>query len=385
MVFDCSFDLMKPDSGAQQYAAAHIPGAHHANLDTDLSARHGVPGAHGEVVVAQEDGVPASGGRHPLPSREKFAMWLSSVGFANDMQAVVYDRNGANYCGRLWWMLKWAGHDAVAVLDGGLQAWQAAGGEVTGREEPAHFQSNFDLGEPLRTLVTTTPWCAGSASLTRPDRCARRCRVPRRGGTAGPVAGHIPGALNRPFAAEHRPDGKFKPASQLRAEFEALLAGRDPASVVHHCGSGVSAVPNLLAMESPAGDHRALCRQLERVEQHAGAAEPWPSCAPRTSSSPSTPPPTASSARSTCAPARWAWATPTPASPSGHADLDATFSFNCTNAAAAKFIDVNLFTAFKGLRQIDSQIATAQGQFKRQLKRPAGAQAAQPARLGWGK
>ncbi|WP_346950331.1 rhodanese-like domain-containing protein, partial [Dyella sp.] len=155
MVFDCSFDLMKPEAGAQQYAAAHIPGALYANLDTDLSAKHGAPGAHGEVVVAQEDGVPASGGRHPLPSREKFATWLSSVGFANDMQAVVYDRNGANYCGRLWWMLKWMGHDAVAVLDGGLQAWQAAGGEVTSREEPARFQSNFVAGQPIAKLVTT--------------------------------------------------------------------------------------------------------------------------------------------------------------------------------------------------------------------------------------
>ena len=120
MVFDCSFDLMKPEAGAQLYAAAHIPGAQYANLDTDLSAKHGLPGARGDVVVAQDDGVPASGGRHPLPSREKFAAWLSSVGFSNTMQAVVYDRNGANYCGRLWWMLKWMGHDAVAVLDGGL-------------------------------------------------------------------------------------------------------------------------------------------------------------------------------------------------------------------------------------------------------------------------
>ncbi len=119
MVFDCTFDLTKPEAGAQQYRAAHIPGAVYANLDTDLSAKHGVAGAHG-VVVAQDDGPPASGGRHPLPSREKFAAWLSSVGFANDMQAVVYDRNGASHCGRLWWMLKWMGHEAAAVLDGGL-------------------------------------------------------------------------------------------------------------------------------------------------------------------------------------------------------------------------------------------------------------------------
>jgi len=250
MVFDCSFDLMKPESGAQQYAASHIPGALHADLDTALSAKHGKPGAHGEVVVAQEDGVPASGGRHPLPSRERFAAWLSGIGFSNDMQAVVYDRNGANYCGRLWWMLKWMGHDAVAVLDGGLQAWQAAGGEVTGREEPARFQSNFVTGEPIAKLVTTDTVVR---RLGQPDQnlIDARAGARYRGEVEplDPIAGHIPGALNRPFAENIGPDGKFKPASQLRAEFESLLAGRDPASVVHQCGSGVSAVPNLLAMQ----------------------------------------------------------------------------------------------------------------------------------------
>ena len=108
MVFDCSFDLMHPEAGEQKYLESHIPGAVYAHLDKALSAKHGAPGANG-TVVAREADQPASGGRHPLPSREKFATWLSSVGFHNGMQAVVYDRNGANYCGRLWWMLKWAG------------------------------------------------------------------------------------------------------------------------------------------------------------------------------------------------------------------------------------------------------------------------------------
>jgi thiosulfate/3-mercaptopyruvate sulfurtransferase len=249
MVFDCSFDLTKPESGGLQYRAAHIPGAVYANLDTALSARHGVAGAHG-VVVAQDYGPPASGGRHPLPSREKFAAWLSGVGFANDMQAVVYDRNGANYCGRLWWMLKWMGHDAVAVLDGGLQAWQAAGGAVTDREEPSHFQSNFVAGKPLAVLVDTQTVASRleKADQTLIDaRAAQRYRGEVE--PLDPIAGHIPGALNRPFSENLGPDGKFKPATQLRAEFESLLAGRDPSTVVHQCGSGVSAVPNLLAMQ----------------------------------------------------------------------------------------------------------------------------------------
>ena len=107
-VFDCSFDLMQPQAGRQHYLDAHIPAAVYANLDTDLSARHGVAGAQGVLTAHEGADQPASGGRHPLPNREKFATWLSSVGFGNDMQAVVYDRNGANYCGRLWWMLKWA-------------------------------------------------------------------------------------------------------------------------------------------------------------------------------------------------------------------------------------------------------------------------------------
>jgi len=249
MVFDCSSDLMQPTAGAQQYRDAHIPGAVFADLNNDLSAKHGAPGAGG-TLTAQEADKPASGGRHPLPSRERFAMWLSSVGFANGMQAVVYDRQGANYCGRLWWMLKWAGHDAVAVLDGGLQAWQAAGGAVASGEEPARFQSNFALGAPLRQLATAADV---QAKLGQPGQQVIDARAtPRFRGEVeplDPVAGHIPGALNRPFAENIGADGRFKPAAVLRAEFDTLLAGRDPATVVHQCGSGVSAVPNLIAME----------------------------------------------------------------------------------------------------------------------------------------
>jgi len=172
------------------------------------------------------------------------------VGFANDMQAVAYDRNNSNYCGRLWWMLKWAGHEAVAVLDGGLKAWQDSGGDVTDREEPSHFQSNFKLGRELRKLVTVDEVVAhlGQGDLTLVDARSG----PRYRGEVeplDPVAGHIPGALNRPGTENFAADGRFKSAAQLREEFEKVLAGRDPASAVHHCGSGVSAVPNIIAME----------------------------------------------------------------------------------------------------------------------------------------
>ena len=234
-IFDCSFDLGDASVGHKQYLESHIAGAVYAPLDTALSDKHGT-------------GV--SGGRHPLPTRENFSVWLSSVGMANDMQAVVYDRNGANYCGRLWWMLKWAGHTNVAVLDGGLQAWRATGGAVASGDEPAHFQTNFTLAPELSKLVGTK---TVADNLGRPIQTLIDARgAPRFHGEVeplDPIAGHIPGALNRPFAQNIGADGKFKPASALKAEFEALLAGRNPASVVHHCGSGVSAVPNILAMQ----------------------------------------------------------------------------------------------------------------------------------------
>ena len=271
-IFDCSFELMQPHAGRQQYLEAHIPGAIYADLETALSARHGVPGAHGVLTAAGAD-APASGGRHPLPNRERFATWLSSVGMGNGMQAVVYDRSGANYCGRLWWMLKWAGHDSVAVLDGGWQAWQAAGGTVSCGEEPAHFQASFLPESELARLVDAQAVASqlGSPAQTLVDaRAAARFRGDSE--PVDPVAGHIPGALNRPFGDNFLPNGKFKPAAQLKAEFLSLLGMRGPSTVVHYCGSGVSALTNLIAMEIAglgqtalyAGSWSDWCRDLQR-------------------------------------------------------------------------------------------------------------------------
>lgn len=234
-VFDCTFDLADPGAGHRSYLQAHIPGAIYADLDTALSDKQGTG---------------MSGGRHPLPARDKFVQWLSTTGLTNDMQAVVYDRNGANYCGRLWWMLKWVGHANVAVLDGGLQAWQAAGGAVNKGLEAPNSASKFALAQSLCALVATD---TVAKNLGRPVQTLIDARgAPRFRGEVeplDPVAGHIPGALNRPFAQNMGPDGKFKSAAELKAEFTTLLAGRDPATVVHHCGSGVSAVPNILAMQ----------------------------------------------------------------------------------------------------------------------------------------
>ncbi len=244
-VFDCTFDLMNPTAGHAQYAEQHIAGAQHADLDQHLATH--------------DASLRVNGGRHPLPQREVFATWLQSVGVNHDTQVVVYDRNGMNYCGRLWWMLKWCGHDAVAVLNGGFQAWLAAEGNVASGEEVASSDGNFTLREPLLKLVTTTTVAQHLNDSTQTLIDARG--APRYRGEVeplDPVAGHIPGALNRPFNTNLNADGFFKSADELHAEFTALLGHAKAETVVHHCGSGVSAVPNVLAMEVAGFGHTAL-------------------------------------------------------------------------------------------------------------------------------
>lgn len=236
-VFDCTFDLMDTGAGEAQFAQSHIAGARYLHLDRDLSA------------APEADA--ASGGRHPLPARETFAATLRTHGLNAGTQVVAYDRQGVFSSGRLWWMLNWCGHSAVALLDGGQKAWEAAGGEVESGPMPAAVQpGNFALGDSLAPTLGASDilQALGKPALTVVDaRAGARYR-----GETEPldaVAGHMPGALNRPFTDNFGPDGRFKPAEVLRADFLQLLNGRDPATVVHHCGSGVTAVPNVLAME----------------------------------------------------------------------------------------------------------------------------------------
>jgi thiosulfate/3-mercaptopyruvate sulfurtransferase len=235
-VLDCSFDLMKPELADGFFASERIAGALPAHLDKDLSTH-------------QPDQA-INGGRHPLPQRERVAQWLGSLGIHNGMQIVVYDRNKGHYCGRLWWMLKWLGHEAVAVLDGGLQAWKDAGGGLDSGPVAPAAPARFDLKTPLRQLVLTD---AVSAALGQPAQTVvdARAGARYRGEVEplDPVAGHIPGALNRPFTENFSEDGRFKSPEQLNAEWTQVLAGRPASSVVHHCGSGVTAVPNVIAME----------------------------------------------------------------------------------------------------------------------------------------
>jgi thiosulfate/3-mercaptopyruvate sulfurtransferase len=238
-IWDCSGDLMNPPAARAAFEQQHIAGACFVDLDVDLS----------DKTDAKEK---ASGGRHPLPARDKFATWLGSVGVMTQTQVVVYDRNGCNYCGRAWWMLRWLGHERVAVLDGGLQAWLQAGGATQAGAaslQSDYFKQKYPLAQSEYALAAID--FVADASQTGDFAIIDARAAPRFRGEMepiDPIAGHIPGALNRPFSMNLDDSGCFKSAEQLKTEFDALLGSRDASKVIHHCGSGVSAVPNLLAM-----------------------------------------------------------------------------------------------------------------------------------------
>jgi len=231
-LFDCRHDLAKPYLGEQQYAHAHIPGALFAHLDRDLSARP-----------------TGRDGRHPLPDPAAFAAWLGRQGVRPGDQVVAYDANNGAMASRLWWMLRWIGHEAVAVLDGGLAKWLEEERAVTA-EVPAFAPTQYPARpQPgMRADVEYVEQRLGSTGMLLVDA---RAPVRFRGEAEpiDPVAGRIPGALNRFNADNLTPDGTFKSPEALKKELGALLGDRDPAEVVHYCGSGVAACHNLLAME----------------------------------------------------------------------------------------------------------------------------------------
>jgi thiosulfate/3-mercaptopyruvate sulfurtransferase len=231
-IVDVRHDLGQPERwGEDQYRAAHVPGAVFAHLDRDLSA-------------------PKTGrnGRHPLPSPEAAAEFFSRLGIGADTQVIAYDQGSGMFASRLWWMLRWLGHDAVAVLDGGFEKWRREGRPVTAEIRtppravfvPRRVAPTVGANDILDSLAHD--------SLTLID-----ARAPERfRGEAeplDPVAGHIPHARNRPFALNVNPDGIFKPAGVLREEFAQLLGTTPLSKVVHQCGSGVTACHNILAME----------------------------------------------------------------------------------------------------------------------------------------
>ena len=231
VVFDCRHNLAKPDSGEKDYAGAHVPGARFLHLDRDLAAP-----------------VTGKNGRHPLPDPQAFMRTLGAAGVDSGKQIIAYDDKMGVYAARLWWMLRWLGHENVAVLDGGYTKWKEEGRPVNSsvpKPAPARF-----IGEPRRVWVDVDDVMR---SLGQPGRILVDARAPDRfrgeNETLDPVGGRIPSSRNRCFRDNLDARACFKPAAELRQAFAALLGAAPPDSMVHSCGSGVSACHNLLAME----------------------------------------------------------------------------------------------------------------------------------------
>jgi thiosulfate/3-mercaptopyruvate sulfurtransferase len=229
-VFDCRHDLGKPELGEQQYREAHIPGALFAHLDRDLSARK-----------------TGSNGRHPLPDPQDFEKWLEKSGLTPKDQAVCYDGGTGAMAARLWWMLRWIGHENVAVLDGGFAKWTKEARPIT--IDVPHFTSfNYpikvraDLAVDVRSVEKTL-----GKPLLLDARAPARYRGEQEPIDA--VAGRIPGAANRFSSDNLSAAGTFKSPVELKKEFGAVLGSRKPSEVINYCGSGVAACHNLLAME----------------------------------------------------------------------------------------------------------------------------------------
>lgn len=230
-IFDCRHDLAKPEAGEQAYRTAHIPNAQFLHLDRDLSGSR-----------------TGKNGRHPLPDPSVLAATLAQCGVSNASQVVAYDDSGGMVAARLWWLLRWLGHEKVALLDGGLPHWRRAGYALTDsmpQVSPAVF--NWRLKEKSVDAAYVQTFVPRSDLVLIDARAPDRFRGENE--TLDPLAGHIPGAVNRFFKDNLVADGRFKPAAQLRREFDALLKRHPTENVVSYCGSGVSACHNLLALE----------------------------------------------------------------------------------------------------------------------------------------
>ena len=240
VTIDCRFDLLDPEAGAGRYAEAHIPGARYANLDRNL---------------AREPD--ADDGRHPLPDPEEFAAWLETLGVSNSSFVVVYDDGPGAIAARLWWMLRWVGHERVAVLNGGFARWRANGLPLT-QELPQFERGSFspvriNAGWTVSTAELEARLKAGDIVLDA--RAAARYRGEQE--PIDPVAGHVPGASNLPFSECLGDDGRLLPPGELKTVLAKAIHGREVQNVIAMCGSGVTACHLLLAMNSAGlGDGR---------------------------------------------------------------------------------------------------------------------------------
>lgn len=233
IIVDCRFSLFDLDKGRQDYGKSHIPGAYYAHLDEDLS---------GEIIPGQTS-------RHPLPKIEDLEFLFSSWGVATNMQVVVYDNKSGAIAARLWWMLKWSGHDAAAVLNGGWQAWEAGNfptEELAPIRNPARPKSNFkaDVQHDLLITAEEVEKHLQDTRFTLIDSRASK-RYQGLEEPIDPIAGHIPGALNLPFMENVDKDGHFLSVEALKNRFDSLLEKKDDKAF--YCGSGVTACHNIVA------------------------------------------------------------------------------------------------------------------------------------------
>ncbi|MEN5252919.1 sulfurtransferase [Alcaligenes aquatilis] len=235
LILDVRHDLIDHQAGRRAYEQGHIPGAVFLDHEVDLAA-------------------PKTGlnGRHPLPSRQVLAQLLQQSGLRDGMQVVVYDAQGSLFASHMWWMLRWLGHPQVAILDGGWQAWQQLGGaQESGPATPAPAAAELSI--PEQAAMPTVQTDQVLKNLSKPiftvldARAAERYRGDVE--PMDPVAGHIPDALNRSHLNNLDEQGCFKPAEQLRQEYQDLLGTISAEMVVHQCGSGITACHNLFAME----------------------------------------------------------------------------------------------------------------------------------------
>lgn len=232
VIVDCRFTLGQPERGRHAYLEAHIAGAVYAHLDQDLS---------GPVVPGQT-------GRHPLPAVERIAQTLGGWGIDATAQVIAYDDAGGAYAARLWWTLRWLGHDNVAVLDGGWQRWQATEGPTrSGNEERP---GAVFIAQPRPQMVVDAVRMLGllhdPAYRIVDSRSPERYRGEQE--PIDPVAGHIPSAVSGPSSAVLGPDGRFLPSEALAEHFQTLIGPVTPEQTVFYCGSGVTAAHNLLAL-----------------------------------------------------------------------------------------------------------------------------------------
>src|SRR5882724_11027551 len=237
-VLDCRFELARPEWGASVYAEEHVPNAIYAHLDRDLSSP-----------------VTPTSGRHPLPAVEAFVATLERWGIDEKVQVVAYDQSNGAYASRLWWLLRWVGHIRVAVLNGGFAAWQQAGlplSKQSGVRQPRRFTANRTQTGVVSTvelheILAAGQLAAGERTLIdarSADRFAGQNEI------IDPVAGHVPGASNHPFAHNLDAQGRFLPPHVLRTKWLETLRGQAPATAIAMCGSGVTACHNLLALET---------------------------------------------------------------------------------------------------------------------------------------